>query len=141
MHLYHRLLMLSFAGILCMASCNSSIDTYKRVDNTQMIILKVQDNGKSITVRRGDTLQIELERSAGTGYEWYIDESYKEYLDLLKEDKEEISIKGFVGTPVVTRWQLKAVKQGNTNIKFLLYRNWEGKEKAASSFQVEVKII
>jgi predicted secreted protein len=133
--------MLCFASILCIASCSASADAYKRVNNAAMVILKKQDNGKAITVRRGDTLQIELERSGGTGYEWYLDESCKEYFDLLKEDKEEISKKGLVGTPVITRWQLKAVKQGDAELKLLLYRNWEGKEKAASSFQVGVKIL
>lgn len=107
-----------------------------------MLILKKQDNGKTITVRLGETIQIELERSGGTGYEWYLDASYKEYFDLLKkEDKEEISREGFVGTPVITRWQLKAVKQGNAELKLFLYRNWEGKDKAASLFQVKVKIL
>ena len=119
----------------------ASTDADSKVNNEKlMLILKKQDNGKETTVRRGDIIQIELERSGGTGYEWYLDEAYKAYFDLLKEDKEENLREGFVGAPVITRWQLKAVKQGTTELKLFLYRDWEGKDRAASLFQVKVKI-
>jgi predicted secreted protein len=108
--------------------------------NNDMLMIGKQDNGKEITAKRGDIIQIELERSGGTGYEWYLDQDYKEYFELLKEDQKELSREGFVGTPVITRWQLKAVKQGDAELKLFLYRNWEDKDKAASLFKIKVKI-
>jgi len=104
------------------------------------LTLKKQDNGKTIIVKRGDIIQIELERFGGTGYEWYLDDTYKMNFDLVKEEKEEIAQNGFVGTPVVKKWQLKAIKQGDVTVTIRLYRDWEGRGKAASFYSVMIKI-
>lgn len=109
--------------------------------NNAMLMIGTQDNGREITIRRGDIIQIELERSGGTGYEWYLEQDYKEYFELVKEDQKELSKEGLLGTPVITWWQLKAVKKGAPKLKLLLYRNWEGKDKAVSLFEVKVKIF
>lgn len=103
--------------------------------------LSGQDNGKEITVRVGDVIQIKLKRFGGTGYEWYLDKPYGEYFELIREDAKEISRKGFVGTPVIRMWELKALKKGETKVILYLYRSWEGKEKAADRFELKVNIL
>jgi inhibitor of cysteine peptidase len=108
--------------------------------NHDIVLLSKQDNGKTITVKLGTIVQIELERYGGTGYEWYLDDSYKEHFVLIKEEKHETIKDNFVGTPVLVRWQLNEVRQGDAELKIFLYRHWEGKDKAASSFEVKVKI-
>ena len=99
------------------------------------------DNGKEITVKIGDVLQIELERSGGTGYEWYLDQSYKKYFEVVGEDTETRQSRGLVGTPVVRKWKLRAIERGETDVRLLLYREWEGKDKAVETFKVRVKIL
>lgn len=154
MRMFGRLLLPWLLGLIFIASCSTTSNSKAGGniqpqpaapadvnDNAIIVVITGRDNGRRIAVKRGNVIRLELVRSGGTGYEWYLDESCKEYFDLLKEDKEEISKKGLVGTPVITRWQLKAVRQGDAELKLLLYRNWEGKEKAASSFQVGVKIL
>jgi predicted secreted protein len=121
--------------------CDGIITAEEEMDTERVTIVKKHDNGKEIHIKSGDIIQIELEGSGSTGYEWYLDETYKDYFHLIKEDKEEILREGFVGTPVIRRWQLKAVNQGETELKFLLYRDWEGKDKAASLFKIRVKIL
>jgi predicted secreted protein len=99
------------------------------------------DNGKEITIKIGDVLQIELERSGGTGYEWYLDRSYEKYFELMREDTETRQSRGLVGTPVVRTWKLRAVEQGKTDIRLSLYREWEGKDKAVETFRIKVRIL
>ena len=106
----------------------------------KVITLEEKDNGTEIRITNGDIIQIELKRSGGTGYEYYLDRDYKDYFELIKDEKKEILRKGFVGTPVMRCWQLKAVKQGDTELVLRLYRDWEGKKNAASMFRVRVKI-
>ncbi len=103
--------------------------------------LSEQDNGKEITVRVGDIIQIELKRFGGTGYEWYFDKPHGEYFELIREDTKEISREGFVGTPVIRMWKLKALKKGETKIILYLYRSWEGKEKATDRFELKINIL
>ncbi|MFA5072901.1 MAG: protease inhibitor I42 family protein [Nitrospirota bacterium] len=125
-------------SIMPIFSCASK--PAENLNAPNVLILKNQDNGRKVAISKGDLIQIELERSGSTGYEWYLDDVYKTHFDLIKEVKQEIVKKGFVGTPVITAWQFKAMKQGNADIKIRLYRDWEGKEKAAAEFHVSVII-
>jgi predicted secreted protein len=99
------------------------------------------DNGKEISIKMGDILQIELKRSGSTGYEWYLDKSYEKCFELVKEDIETGQSEGLVGTPVVRRWKLRAAKGGETDICLFLYRVWEGKDKAVETFRIRVRIL
>jgi predicted secreted protein len=99
------------------------------------------DNGKEITIKTGDVLEIKLERSGSTGYEWYLDETYKKYFELLREDTETRQSGSLVGTPVVRTWKLRATKRGETDIRLFLYREWEGRDKAVETFRIKVRIV
>ncbi len=99
------------------------------------------DNGNEITIKAGDVLQIELDRSGGTGYEWHLDKSYKKYFEFMGQDTETRQNRGLVGTPVLTKWKLRAIERGETEIRLLLYREWEGKAKATETFKIKVRIF
>lgn len=103
--------------------------------------LSKRDNGKEITIEIGDVLQIELERSGGTGYEWYLDQSYKKYFELTREDTETRQNRGLVGTPVMKKWKLRAIERGETDICLFLYREWEGKDRAVETFRIRARIL
>lgn len=103
--------------------------------------LSEQDNGKEVTVKVGDVIQIELKRFGSTGYEWHFAKPYGEYFELIREDTKEISREGFVGTPVIRTWELKALKKGETEVILYLYRSWEGRDKAVDRFELKVNIL
>jgi predicted secreted protein len=107
---------------------------------TSELSLRKSDSGREIAINLGDIVVIELERSGSTGYEWYVDESYKEHFELIREDTETSNGRGLVGTPVVRKWVLKAITKGKTEIKLYLYRDWEGKNKSVDRFSLEVEI-
>ena len=46
----------------------------------------------------------------------------------------------FVGAPVLTVWKLRAKKPGTSFVRMNCYRQWEGREKTVSRFEVQVKI-
>ena len=102
--------------------------------------LSRQDNGRNITLKVGEVILIELERSGSTGYEWYLHESYKENFELVKEDTEPSNERGLLGAPVVRKWVLKVIKKGRADIKLYLYRPWEGEDKAVDAFTIKVQI-
>jgi predicted secreted protein len=126
-------------SFLCasIASANSNL-------KGDIVLLNKQDNRKEINVRIGEVIRIELERYASTGYEWYPDKSYGEYLELIGEGTEDIKkshAKGMVGAPVRRWWELRAFKKGEAEISIYLYRDWEGREKSVDSFKIKVKIL
>ncbi len=102
-------------------------------------VVRKADNGKEITVSAGEVFEIRLERSGGTGYSWEIINPDKTYLKVLSSTDTPLK-DGLLGGPMLKKWRIKAVKAGNTELKILLYRSWEGIEKAADSFQVKIEI-
>ncbi len=103
--------------------------------------LTKSDQGREVTVKVGDTLHIALERSGGTGYQWYLDKSYGNYFELLEERTETQQNRSLIGAPVVQTWKWKAILKGETSIRLLLYRDWEGADRAVDTFKVKVKIL
>ena len=97
------------------------------------------DNGKEITVSEGEIFEVRLESHGGTGYLWQIVDPDETHLKVLSS--ADIPLKqGVLGGPLLKKWQVKALKAGNTELKILLYRPWEGIEKAAERFQVNIQI-
>ncbi len=104
-------------------------------------VLSKNDDGKEITVKVGDIIRIELMQYSGTGYIWVLEEAYKGFFELIREEKEVTSRPGLVSGPVTKIWELKAIKSGQTEINLYLCRPWEGKDRAVDAFKVRIKIF
>lgn len=104
------------------------------------VVVTKEDNGKEITVPEGAVFEVRLEHSAGTGYMWQIVEPDETHLRVLESTEIPLKQGRIVGGPLLTTWKIKAVKVGQTDLKILLYRPWEGTEKAADSLHVKIRI-
>jgi predicted secreted protein len=109
------------------------------------IMLSEIDEGRQITVHVGDRIHVELKLFGSTGYDWYLDQSYEQNFELLKDEKKEyyaeIHGKGLVGTPLLRIWELRATQKGERDITLRLYRDWEGKDRAVKKFIIGIKIL
>ncbi|SPF42018.1 exported hypothetical protein [Syntrophobacter sp. SbD1] len=104
-------------------------------------VITKEDNGKEITVPEGEIFEVRLEQSGGTGFLWQIAGLDQTHLKVLESSQLPLKQRGeIVGGPLMTTWKIKALKAGQTNLKILLYRSWEGPEKAADNFQVKIQI-
>ena len=104
------------------------------------VVVTKEDNGKEITVHEGAIFEVRLEHSAGTGYMWQIVEPDETHLRVLESTEIPLKQGRIVGGPLLKTWKIKAVKMGQTDLKILLYRPWEGTEKAADSLDVKIQI-
>ena len=102
--------------------------------------LTAEDDGREISVGIGEAFKVELDIQGGTGYDWYVDEPDVNHLQLIDTATVDVSPKGIVGGPVKGVWTFKAVAPGDTSLRMLYYRIWEGKDKAARSFSVKIHI-
>ena len=103
-------------------------------------VITQADNGKEITVAEGEVFEVRLERSGGTGYSWEMADPDKTHLKVLATTDTPLKKGPILGGPLLTTWQVKAVKAGSTELRIALYRPWEGIEKAAERFQVNIQI-
>ncbi len=97
-------------------------------------------NGKEIAVPKGAVFEVRLEHSAGTGYSWQIVEPDETHLRVLESTEIPLKQGLIVGGPLLKTWKIKAVRAGQADLKILLYRPWEGTEKAADSLRVKIRI-
>jgi predicted secreted protein len=104
------------------------------------VVITKEDNGKTITVPEGATFEVRLQQHGGTGYLWQIVDPDETHLKVLESYKTPLREPPIVGGPLLITWKIRALKAGQTNLRILLYRPWEGVEKAADSFQVRIRI-
>jgi predicted secreted protein len=103
-------------------------------------VITRNDNGKEIDVSQGETVEVRLEQHGATGYLWQIVDLDQSHLKVLESTDTPLKGGEIVGGPLLKTWKIQAVKAGQTDLKILLYRPWEGPAKAAESFQVKVLI-
>jgi predicted secreted protein len=103
-------------------------------------VITKEDNGKEIAVPEGAIFEVRLEHSGGTGYMWQIVEPDETHLKVLESTEIPLREGRIAGGPLLKTWKIKAVKVGQADLKILLYRPWEGTEKAADSLQVKIQI-
>ena len=99
-------------------------------------------NGREIKVRSGNMIQLELEQAGAAGYMWEIQELDKKHFEVVSLKTPEPPEKSdLVGAPVKKTWLIRTKEKGKSELRFIHYRPWEGKEKAADSFVLKVRII
>ena len=103
-------------------------------------VITKDDDGKEIIVPEGAIVEARLEQHGGTGYLWQIVGLDETHLKVLESTETPLKEGKIVGGPLLKTWQIQAVKAGQTELRIVLYRPWEGPEKAAQSFRVKILI-
>lgn len=109
---------------------------------TETVIVNKAFNGREIKVRAGGLIRVDLEELGAAGYAWAIKDLDKEHFEIVSVQTEGALPPGDVtGVPVVKTWLFRAKKKGNSELKFLYYKPWEGEKNAVDSFILKVRIL
>ena len=107
------------------------------------VVLETKDNGASVTVKAGDTVQVKLRSNRTTGYSWA---ELKDKTDtkVLKSDGGSYEVnahpEGMVGVGGVETFTFTAVAPGRTEIALGYARPWEKDKEPAQSFKATVVV-
>ncbi|MCX5851382.1 MAG: protease inhibitor I42 family protein [Deltaproteobacteria bacterium] len=104
-----------------------------------LIVGKEQHKGEVI-LEENSLFQIELPTRGCEGYGWYLDKLDCGCLELLSESTRCMSGQDKRNAPVMRIFQLRAKKEGTTEVRLLCYRAWEGKETATECFSTKIII-
>jgi predicted secreted protein len=134
-----------FLTLVWSSACNPAVQVMENFssdsDKNIYTILTADDNGKEIKARVDDILRVDLNFQGGAGYTWYPDE-LNEKLIMLKDIKTEVvSGKNMVGGPMLGKWYFQVLAPGDTELKMLYYRTWEGKGHAIKKFELKLHIV
>ncbi|MEA3359568.1 MAG: protease inhibitor I42 family protein [Thermodesulfobacteriota bacterium] len=103
------------------------------------VILTKEDSGSVLEIVVGDFFVIELEGNPSTGFWWHFDNFDEKFLEVIRQETKKTSEKR-LGAPVLGRWILKAKKCGETAIKMVYYRQWEGADEAVDRVSFTIRI-
>lgn len=108
----------------------------------ETIVIDKTFDGREIKVRSGAMIRVELEQAGAAGYTWEIQGPDAKHFDVVNVKTPEPPEKpDLVGAPVKKIWLIRVKEKGRSELKFIHFRPWEGKEKAADSFLLKVRII
>ena len=98
-----------------------------------------QDAGKTITLKTGDTLIVELDGNITTGFNWIPALQDPALLDQVGEN-EVTPASDLPGAPGKILLQFKAVAQGQTLLRLDYKRSWETNVTPEKTFEVTVVV-
>ena len=100
------------------------------------------DDGKTVTVRPGDTVRIKLKSNRTTGYSWAMTGKLDE--KVLKSEGNEYKVDehpaGMVGVGGSDVWTFQALAAGKTEIVLGYARPWEKDKEPAQAFKLTVVV-
>jgi predicted secreted protein len=133
--------LLILISLLCPSSSGLMASTFKRpLAGSNTVIIRKDQNGKEIRVRRGDLIQVELPALGSAGYTWHIDNLKAKYIEVISEETKTDVPRSKTGAPVVEIWRFRVKNEGDVEIKLDYYRTWERKDKSADHFLIRLHI-
>jgi inhibitor of cysteine peptidase len=106
----------------------------------ETVTITDMDNGKPVALHIGDTLRIELEANATTGYEWslgLVDPSIVQQRGEPEYIGPEQALPGAGGTSV---WTFEAVRSGTTQLVLHYARPFETDVEPIQVFEITVDV-
>jgi predicted secreted protein len=98
--------------------------------------VSIDSNKKTLTVQKGDTIEIELDETPTSGYNWEVDSVDQNLCELVSSDYSLYAHAGIGGGGVRTMiFRIK--NSGNGTIKLKNWQRWSG--DVYQSFEVAVK--
>lgn len=106
-------------------------------------VISETDNGKNISLKNGETFYLKLKENPTTGYSWELNLSQglskisDNYYppESSKDNKQPI-----VGAGGVHMWDIKAVTEGNQQVKGIYKRPWENITGTEDTFTLNVEV-
>lgn len=103
------------------------------------IELTAADNGRSIEVADGATIQLTLSANDGLGLEWFITQLDSEIVEFRDREQSLVQIGDPAVEPVTERWFFRAVRPGTTALQ-MLYLQDQDATLPVDSFQVTITV-
>ena len=102
----------------------------------------MSNNNSDISVEIEGTFGISLESNPTTGYEWDAKEYDHSVLELVNTGYEsaENQTPPVVGAGGLQNWTFKGLKDGETTLKLVYLRSWEGEDSAVDEYLLHITV-
>ncbi len=102
------------------------------------IVVRSSDDGRDFTVNMGDSVNVELEETPGTGYSWELGApaSGLQMIESVQLPTTQVGL----GTPTLRRVRFVTVGPGTHRLELRLRRPWDSPGVAAQRFSVNIVV-
>ncbi|MFM7448184.1 MAG: protease inhibitor I42 family protein [Leptolyngbyaceae cyanobacterium] len=104
-----------------------------------VISLSQSDNGKSIQIRVGNLVVIQLRENPTTGYQWTFNQSNQQVLAFQGTEYTPSAATG-VGGGGQRVFRFKGERAGTTELDFKLWRQWQGEQSTIDRFTTTIQV-
>jgi len=101
--------------------------------------INADDNGSSLSMKQGETLEISINGNPTTGYNWEIDSVDQNILQSAG-DPDYKSDSAMVGSGGTYKFKFTAVSAGTTTLKLKYWRTFEPDTPPVETFEVKVVV-
>lgn len=98
-----------------------------------------EDNGKTVIIKVDETLEINLNENASTGFTWLEEITPNQVLFLEKEEFIQNNLTH--GGNTVHRWHFKGTSPGQKIIRFIYQRPWVKDKPGEKEFEITVQVL
>ncbi|HKL12981.1 MAG TPA: protease inhibitor I42 family protein [Halanaerobiales bacterium] len=107
------------------------VDSSGQVIGDESIKYKITILPKTIAVKSGNLIKIELKENRSTGYTWHLDIENNNIIIVHHDNYIEPQTEPLkAGQSGIHYWYIKGVNKGKTALTFKLYRDWEQEQIA-----------
>jgi inhibitor of cysteine peptidase len=103
-----------------------------------MLLIAEKDNGRTVDIRLGESVQINLPENATTGYRWAIDHYDEEFIEAIATEPHYTANAIGSGGEVAFIFQGKKIGTGEIVLKY--WRHWEGDLSITSRFYLRLNV-
>ena len=103
-----------------------------------MLTIVESDNGRTVDVRLGEEVRINLPENATTGYRWAIDRYDEEFIEALATEPHYKANAIGSGGEVAFIFQGKKIGTGEIVLKH--WRHWEGDSSITQRFRIRLNV-
>jgi len=106
----------------------------------QEVKVGIDDNGREVQLKKGQTLIVTLEANPTTGYSWEVAEPLDEQVLRQVGEPEFKAESEALGAGGVQTLRFKAVKAGRTILKLVYHRPWEKGVEPLDTYSLQVVV-
>jgi inhibitor of cysteine peptidase len=121
--------------LVSLVGCNNAIT------NTETnVVLTEKNNGTTVNIRTGDTLEVQLKGNPTTGYNWELENKDLKILTMIGGPEYTSQNKESIGSAGVFTLRFKSIATGQEPLKLIYHRSWEKDVAPLQTFEVSVAV-
>jgi inhibitor of cysteine peptidase len=128
-------------ALLIVSGCGTTDSPGHRREVEQMstVTLTQADNGRSVEVKPGTIIVIQLAENPTTGFRWAVDQIDEQIVPIVRVDYTTAA-GGGIGGGGTRSFTLRAEHAGTMQLQLKLWRDWEGETSIVARFTVTIQV-